>query len=1653
MIIPEASSDNSRNSNNKGVTSYLPSRSPILFSPPTYDFGLFSWIVWWIYGPSPMGILLTGCHYLWLTDLGRVCLILGLLKLWNSMKPLLLNVTLEGARRCDVTLDTAGHLFRRLSGLPLLDLGLAIFAFARISRGLGLVSGLVSLWEPLASVCHCVTPYFRTLSSLLLEQRARPHREPVRHRIHRRLKTWCSSERTFGPSIEPFHSRMWCRTCSFSSCIYVWLQRLLAHEVAGICEVAETPESPHSMFVVPRAIAPNLPPHGYPTCYFILSAVMLTMSFVTFLLAGSGVLGSALVAHPWFTHLSSVSPPIHVDGDLSLGSASIEDRPSKTIRGRRLAHLALLAAITTCDSLPTLHLMSSKHLKHRLRHCRTSSGFLTKTRSIQGERLVQLRTVLEESQCHLLHKDDHFEIIIDSGCSKVVSPEKSDFVPGSLVDLPIPLSMDGIAGSLVAKQRGMVRYEVLNDKGDISIITCEGYYLPTLRVRLLSPQVWMNHHKGGKYVMEYNRSHLQFPDGSHLSLGYHPQTSLPVIRAFHNVAQTAESLAMVGVLDDSNGNLTPVQKVMYLWHTKWGHLGWQHVKWLGGTGSFGVSGYQMSTSDTSIIKCASCLLGKQERSSKGGSTVSTQRSGILKQDELKPGDLVFSDQYESPLLGRHFSAKGNDLSCEKYRGGTIFCDAASGRLSVHHQVGLTGIETVASKLAFENDALGVGVTVLKYSSDMGVYNSKAFSDSLLSKGQTIRHSGVGAHHHNGVAENAIKNTVRTARTMMIHAALRWPSENDKELWPLALSHAVHLHNSIPSMRSKLSPNEIWSRSTGTLSALVNAHPWGCPVYVLDPRLQDGKKIPKWEPRSRQGQYMGSSPLHASTVGLVRNLRTFKISPQFHVVYDDLFTTVHADLVVPPPEWPELVTMHRFRSDLRDSDPPSLSSEWNTGHPDVHLTPPVETEPGVAGGPVDPFLNDRVSERQSPIDDPVSTPQKVANPSVGRYPHLPVSSSPSLSDSGVSPASPAQRAPVMDEPETSSVSPGPLRRNPLRDRRAPERYRERGLLIESGQHPSSHIRSFCHGMIGMLSLYQGRAYDSRYLLNLLLDHEFGLFNGLNPGFSPWLMKAAYGTDPDQPSLHEAMRGEHREDFLAAMTKEISALEKHGTWTVIRRDSMPDGCKALPGTWALKIKKNPDGSNSKFKARYCARGDKQVQNVDYFESYAPVASSSTVRMVMNLAMQRGWVTRHVDFSNAFVQANLKEEVYLEVPEMFFDEQGNGRKDDVVLKLQKSIYGLVQAPRSWYYHLLDGLHKLEFKPSVEDPGMYFGRGMILITYVDDTLFFGPDLGEIEAAITDLENAGFGLTREKGDAETAFAFLGINILMDPILHKLRMTQSGLIDKVLSAVGMSDCNSIGSPANLVPLGTHADSPPRRDSWNYASVIGMLMYLSANAHPEIQFAVHQCARFTHCPREIHEKAVKHICRYLKGAKGNGLMFTPTQSLELCCYVDADFAGLWNYEDDQDPVCVKSRTGYTMTLGGSPISWNSKLQTEIALSTTEAEYIALSQAMREFIPLRRLLIEVSLNMGLTCVPRSVMKSQVFEDNNGAIATALSAKMTPRTKHIGVKYHFFKSYLHTHSNPEGEFVLVKINTDLQKADIFTKGLAPQKFRELRMLLCGW
>jgi hypothetical protein len=235
----------------------------------------------------------------------------------------------------------------------------------------------------------------------------------------------------------------------------------------------------------------------------------------------------------------------------------------------------------------------------------------------------------------------------------------------------------------------------------------------------------------------------------------------------------------------------------------------------------------------------------------------------------------------------------------------------------------------------------------------------------------------------------------------------------------------------------------------------------------------------------------------------------------------------------------------------------------------------------------------------------------------------------------------------------------------------------------------------------------------------------------------------------------------------------------------------------------------------------------------------------------------------------------------------------------------------------------------------------------------------------------------------------------------------------------------------------------------------MLMYLAGNAHPEICFAVHQCTRFTHSPRQTHSEAVKRIARYLKGIlqREDGMMFKPTTELSLDCWVDADFAGLWGYEDDQDPICVRSRTGYLMCIGDCPIHWTSKLQQETALSTTEAEYIALAHALRELIPMRRGFEELIQAFSLQQTSPVTVKSHIFEDNNGAISTARTPKMTPRTKHIGVKYHFVKDYFARRKMGDHPFELLKIDTLDQKADIFTKGLNEVMFSRIHKLLCNY
>ena len=418
-----------------------------------------------------------------------------------------------------------------------------------------------------------------------------------------------------------------------------------------------------------------------------------------------------------------------------------------------------------------------------------------------------------------------------------------------------------------------------------------------------------------------------------------------------------------------------------------------------------------------------------------------------------------------------------------------------------------------------------------------------------------------------------------------------------------------------------------------------------------------------------------------------------------------------------------------------------------------------------------------------------------------------------------------------------------------------------------------------------------------------------------------------------------------------------------------------------------------------------------------------------------------TTQVDYTCAFLHAPVTDDIYVEMPKGY-QEKGK------VLKLKRSLYGLKQAPRNFYLHLKQALEKQNFKNSDFDECLFIHEKIICITYVDDCLFFAKSNDDINDMIDKLKKDS-SLSIEFED--NVAGFLGV-LLTKNDDSSITLTQCGLIERIIEATYLKDASIRHTPANPTPLHADKDGEPSAELFNYASVIGMLTYLAGHSRPDIAFAVHQCARFTFAPKRSHEEAVKRIVRYLIGTRDKGLIIKPTKDLSIDLFVDADFAGLWSVEDKHDPNSVRSRTGFTIMIGNTPVIWQSKLQSEISLSTFESEYIALSTAMRDLLPFKNLLKEISSGIGLGKDFVSTINSVIWEDNAACarLANLAPPRITPRSKHFGVKYHWFRRHIHKKKN---NIVLNKIDSKNQVADIMTKGLTKDPFTYLRKLLMGW
>src|SRR5210317_1983839 len=294
--------------------------------------------------------------------------------------------------------------------------------------------------------------------------------------------------------------------------------------------------------------------------------------------------------------------------------------------------------------------------------------------------------------------------------------------------------------------------------------------------------------------------------------------------------------------------------------------------------------------------CTACQFAKQ----RGNSTPGTTRQNIhvernaLKTNNLYPGARISVDHFEANPRGRLLFSFGKERTDQKYKGGCIFVDHSSGYIHVEPQVHLNTNETLDAKEAFEDECKRVGVVPQSYITDEGSsFTNVEYQEHLTQFAQIHIRSAPGGHHSNGIAERNISTVMSIARAMLHHSAIHWLDAADPEIWPLAVLHATYILNRIPREDTGRSPLELFSRTTWPMSKFQDFQVWGCPIYVLDGALANGRTLPRWKPRSDRSMYMGNSIKHGHGVPSVLNLCTGKITSQYHVIFDNWFQTVLA----------------------------------------------------------------------------------------------------------------------------------------------------------------------------------------------------------------------------------------------------------------------------------------------------------------------------------------------------------------------------------------------------------------------------------------------------------------------------------------------------------------------------------------------------------------------------------------------------------------------------------------------------------------------------------------------------------------------------------------------------------------------------------------
>lgn len=515
-------------------------------------------------------------------------------------------------------------------------------------------------------------------------------------------------------------------------------------------------------------------------------------------------------------------------------------------------------------------------------------------------------------------------------------------------------------------------------------------------------------------------------------------------------------------------------------------------------------------------------------------------------------------------------------------------------------------------------------------------------------------------------------------------------------------------------------------------------------------------------------------------------------------------------------------------------------------------------------------------------------------------------------------------------------------------------------------------------------------------------------------------ATSGSDPTDVSEPTSFNQAHQDPaWVKSMQDEFDSLIDNGTWELVE---LPAGRKVVKNKWVYKVK-----SDGRLKSRLVAKGFTQVAGVDFDETWSPVGRKASLKMLINLVLRKRWSWKQMDVDTAFLNSVLDEEIYMSQPQGF--EDGTDR----VCRLRKSIYGLKQASRAWYNTLREFLESQGLKRSRVDPCIYLADGIIVFVYVDDIIIAGDN----EARVEELSNC-FKKRFKMKDLGQPRRILGLDLIesMDGIM----LSGESIITSLLKRYKMHGSRHVSTPLDpnqaMLP---NSDSQADEESQStFASVMGTLLYVANTFRPDISYAVSVLSQFTSNPSEDHWRHLKRVLRYLNGTLNYGLFFPRRDVLlpVLRGFTDADYGSCFTR---------KSRTGYAFFVGSSLISWSSRKQSVIALSTCEAEYYALTEGGKEAMHLKKLFWELENQCPFPddATPDPVT---IYCDNQSTIFVSKNPAEHKMMKHVDLRYKWIQEKVE-----QGEFQVEYVSTKDQVADIFTKALMSESFARLRRL-CG-